>query len=155
MKRTFQPKTRQRAKVHGFPRPHEDQGRPPRAQGPPWWSGARPQDAQRLSAVTRAGKARPIAESAFSPAGFAWGAAAITGMSTARARVLPRASLVLVYLRGKDLKIGFSVSSKVGNAVTRNRVRPLFAGRRAHVAPAPEKRQVYLCGPRGRRPLRP
>ena len=32
-------------------------------------------------------------------------------------------SLVLVYLRGKDLKIGFSVSSKVGNAVTRNRVR--------------------------------
>ena len=32
-------------------------------------------------------------------------------------------SLVLVYLRGKDLKLGFSVSSKVGNAVTRNRVR--------------------------------
>ena len=31
--------------------------------------------------------------------------------------------MVLVYLRGRDLKIGFSVSSKVGNAVTRNRVR--------------------------------
>ena len=30
---------------------------------------------------------------------------------------------MLVYLRGKDLKLGFSVSSKVGNAVTRNRVR--------------------------------
>ena len=26
MKRTFQPKTRQRAKVHGFRGPHEDQG---------------------------------------------------------------------------------------------------------------------------------
>jgi len=30
---------------------------------------------------------------------------------------------VLIHLKGRDLKIGFSVSGKVGNAVTRNRVR--------------------------------
>src|SRR5699024_5192064 len=39
-----------------LPRPHEDQGRPPRAQGPP---SARPQDAQRLSAVTAQEKPAP------------------------------------------------------------------------------------------------
>ena len=31
--------------------------------------------------------------------------------------------MVLIYLRGRTKKIGFSVSSKVGNAVTRNRLR--------------------------------
>lgn len=35
----------------------------------------------------------------------------------------PSRLLVLYFLRGKDLKVGFSVSSKVGNAVVRNRVR--------------------------------
>ncbi|HIS03579.1 MAG TPA: ribonuclease P protein component [Candidatus Pullichristensenella avicola] len=35
----------------------------------------------------------------------------------------PSHSLVVIYLRAKDLKLGFSVSSKVGNAVVRNRVR--------------------------------
>ena len=29
----------------------------------------------------------------------------------------------MIHLKGRDLKIGFSVSGKVGNAVTRNRVR--------------------------------
>ena len=40
-----------------------------------------------------------------------------------KGKSFPSRNLVLVYLRGKDLKFGFSVSSKVGNAVTRNRVR--------------------------------
>ena len=40
-----------------------------------------------------------------------------------RGKSYPSKSLVLVYLRGKELKIGFSVSGKVGNAVTRNRIR--------------------------------
>ena len=40
-----------------------------------------------------------------------------------KGKSFPSRSLVLIYLRGKDLKFGFSVSSKVGNAVTRNRVR--------------------------------
>jgi ribonuclease P protein component len=31
--------------------------------------------------------------------------------------------MTLIYLRGRDLKAGFSVSSKVGNSVTRNRLR--------------------------------
>ena len=38
----------------------------------------------------------------------------------------PSRNLVLVYLKGKDLKIGFSVSSKVGNAVVRNRIRRIL-----------------------------
>ena len=40
-----------------------------------------------------------------------------------RGKSYPSRSLVLVYLKGRDLKIGFSVSGKVGNAVTRNRIR--------------------------------
>lgn len=32
-------------------------------------------------------------------------------------------NIVLVYMRGAGIKVGFSVSSKVGNSVTRNRLR--------------------------------
>lgn len=35
----------------------------------------------------------------------------------------PSRNLVLIYLKGREQKFGFSVSSKVGNAVTRNRIR--------------------------------
>ncbi|MGX8706081.1 MAG: ribonuclease P protein component [bacterium] len=35
----------------------------------------------------------------------------------------PSRSIVLIYLKARDLKLGFSVSAKVGNAVTRNRIR--------------------------------
>ena len=40
-----------------------------------------------------------------------------------RGKAWPSRNLVLIHLKGRDLKIGFSVSGKVGNAVTRNRVR--------------------------------
>ena len=40
-----------------------------------------------------------------------------------RGKSCPSRNLVLIHLKGRDLKIGFSVSGKVGNAVTRNRVR--------------------------------
>ncbi|MBE5807160.1 MAG: ribonuclease P protein component [Clostridiales bacterium] len=40
-----------------------------------------------------------------------------------RGKSTPSRSLTLVFLKGRDLKIGFSVSGKVGNAVTRNRLR--------------------------------
>ena len=40
-----------------------------------------------------------------------------------RGKSYPSRNLVLIHLKGRDLKIGFSVSGKVGNAVTRNRVR--------------------------------
>ena len=40
-----------------------------------------------------------------------------------RGKAHPSRNLVLIYLKGRDIKIGFSVSGKVGNAVTRNRVR--------------------------------
>ena len=40
-----------------------------------------------------------------------------------RGKAHPSRNLVLIHLKGRDLKIGFSVSGKVGNAVTRNRVK--------------------------------
>ncbi len=40
-----------------------------------------------------------------------------------RGKSTPSRNVTLVYMKGRDLKIGFSVSGKVGNAVTRNRVR--------------------------------
>ena len=40
-----------------------------------------------------------------------------------RGKSYPSKNLVLIQLKGRDQKFGFSVSSKVGNAVTRNRIR--------------------------------
>ena len=40
-----------------------------------------------------------------------------------RGKSNPSRNLTLVHLKGRELKIGFSVSGKVGNAVTRNRLR--------------------------------
>jgi ribonuclease P protein component len=40
-----------------------------------------------------------------------------------RGKSYPSRRMVLVYLRAKEMKVGFSVSAKVGNSVTRNKVR--------------------------------
>ena len=40
-----------------------------------------------------------------------------------RGKSYPSRNLVLIHLKGREQKFGFSVSSKVGNAVTRNRIR--------------------------------
>ena len=40
-----------------------------------------------------------------------------------RGKGIPSRSFTIVFLKGRELKIGFSVSGKVGNAVTRNRLR--------------------------------
>ena len=40
-----------------------------------------------------------------------------------RGKSTPSRNVTLVYMKARDLKIGFSVSGKVGNAVTRNRIR--------------------------------
>ncbi len=44
--------------------------------------------------------------------------------------------LVLTYLKSRELKVGFSVSSKVGNAVVRNRVRRMLRDDFRHLRPA-------------------
>ena len=43
-----------------------------------------------------------------------------------RGKSFPSKFLVLVYLKARDVKVGFSVSSKVGNSVVRNRVRRII-----------------------------
>jgi ribonuclease P protein component len=43
-----------------------------------------------------------------------------------RGKSFPARLMVLVYLKARDVKVGFSVSSKVGNSVVRNRVRRLM-----------------------------
>ena len=40
-----------------------------------------------------------------------------------RGKSTPSRSLVLIHLKGREQRFGFSVSGKVGNAVTRNRIR--------------------------------
>lgn len=40
-----------------------------------------------------------------------------------KGKSFPGRHLVLIYLKGRDLRLGVSASSKVGNAVVRNRVR--------------------------------
>lgn len=40
-----------------------------------------------------------------------------------RGKSYPSRSVVLIYLKGKEQRFGFSVSGKVGNAVARNRIR--------------------------------
>jgi ribonuclease P protein component len=40
-----------------------------------------------------------------------------------RGKSTPARLLVLVYLKARDVKVGFSVSAKVGNSVVRNRIR--------------------------------
>lgn len=43
-----------------------------------------------------------------------------------RGKSFPGRLMVLVYLKARDVKVGFSVSAKVGNSVVRNRVRRLM-----------------------------
>ena len=52
-----------------------------------------------------------------------------------RGKSYPSKNLVLIHLKGRDQKFGFSVSSKVGNAVTRNRARRVLRAALYEVLP--------------------
>ena len=56
-----------------------------------------------------------------------------------RGKFFPGRRMTLHYLRARELKVGFSVSAKIGNSVTRNRVRRImredFRMLRPHLLP--------------------
>ena len=61
----------------------------------------------------------------------------------------PSKNVVLVYLKARDLKIGFSVSGKVGNAVTRNRVRRFMREDLRHMRPFIKRGKYIFVARRG------
>jgi ribonuclease P protein component len=97
-------------------RPHDDQGRPKRAPGS---QGARAQEAvclihvvpDRAAADYRLGRR------------FSLGRNKQYRIVYRRGNSFPGRLMVLVYMRDRALRVGFSVTSKVGGAVLRNRLR--------------------------------
>ena len=97
------------------PRAHEDQGRQECAQGP---AAARPESAVRLSADGGRAPARYRLGR-----GFSLGRNKNFRYVFRKGKSTPGRLIALTYLRAGGLKVGFSTSSKLGNAVVRNRVR--------------------------------
>ena len=135
--RTYQPEA---SEIQGarLPRAHEDPRRPQRPQGTPR---PRPQGSLRVIVEERRLPAR--GSEAF-PRRYRLGKNKNYRYVYRRGKSVPSRNVTLVHVKGKDLKIGFSVSGKVGNAVTRNRVPPVDARGRAPAARADEVRQVRV-----------
>ena len=113
--RTYQPKKRQRSKVHGF------RARMKTRAGRNVLKARRARGRKVLSAYVSS-EAEKTSSQAF-PRRLRLGSNRNYRYVYRRGRSYAAGHLTLVYCRGRDLKIGFSVSKKVGNAVTRNRVR--------------------------------
>ena len=118
MFRTYQPKKRQRSKVHGFrARMKTKSGRNVLK--------ARPQDPVRISQMTGKDKPATAGSQGFSRA-VRLGGNRNYRYVYRKGKSYPSRNLTLVYCKGRGVRVGFSVSSKVGGAVTRNHIRRIL-----------------------------
>ncbi len=115
MYRTYQPKKRQRSKVHGF------RARMKTKTGRAVLKARRLRGRKVLFRVTGDGR-RQRASLPFRPP-LQPGRNKHFQYVYRRGKSFPGKLMVLVYLKARDVKVGFSVSAKVGNSVVRNRIR--------------------------------
>ena len=115
MKRTFQPSNLVRKRRHGFRAPHGDGRRPQGAERPPR---PRPQEAQRLVTIKKR--------------------ADFLAANGGRRAATPGFILLVRDRKDADpaMRVGFTVTKKIGGAVVRNRMKRRFRALAREIVPA-------------------